>query len=51
MISINKITPHIGAEIRGVDFSKAISLECQNLIYEALIENLVIFFRKTEIFP
>ena len=51
MISINKITPYIGAEIRGVDFSKVISLECQNVIYDALIENLVIFFRKTEISP
>tara|TARA_A100001011_G_scaffold330880_1_gene356980 strand:+ start:1452 stop:2330 length:879 start_codon:yes stop_codon:yes gene_type:complete len=51
MISINKITPYIGAEIRGVDFSKAISPKCQKFIYEALIENLVIFFRNTKISP
>ena len=49
MISVNKITPHIGAEIKGVDFSKVLPSKYQKLIYDALIENLVIFFRNTEI--
>ena len=51
MVLINKITPYIGAEIKGVDFSKVISDEEHKLIYNALIENLVIFFRETKISP
>ncbi len=51
MISVSKITPAIGAEISGVDFSRAIPPESHDAIYQALLDHLVIFFRGTEISP
>ena len=51
MLTIEKITPFIGAQISGVDFSKPISKQVQDAIYEALIEHLVIFFRDIQISP
>ena len=44
-LSINKLTPNIGAEIRGIDLSKSLSINEINLIYECFINNKVIFFR------
>ena len=51
MIEVKKITPAIGAEISGVNFSKPIKNKVLDSIYRALIENLVIFFRGTNISP
>ncbi len=51
MIEVNKITPTIGAEIKGINFSKPIDKKFLDQIYEMLIENLVIFFINTNILP
>jgi len=45
MIEVKKITPTIGAMIKGVNFSEPIKENVFDQIYEILIENLVIFFR------
>ncbi len=49
MIEVKKITPTIGAVIKGVNFSKPIDKKVFDNIYDILIENLVIFFRNTNI--
>jgi len=51
MMDVAKITPAIGAEISGVDFSKAISPDIHDAIYRALLDHLVIVFRRTAINP
>lgn len=51
MFKSHKITPAIGAEITGVDFSQPIPADTQSAIYNALLDNLVIFFRATDISP
>ncbi len=49
MVQFKKITPAIGAEVVGVDFSKPISPDLHAEIYQALLDNLVIFFGNTSI--
>ena len=49
-ITIDKLTPIIGAEIAGVDLSKPLSNRQQDEIHRALAENLVIFFRINRFF-
>ncbi len=44
-IEVRKVTPMIGAEIHGVDLSKDLSNQQSQEIHDALMENLVIFFR------
>jgi len=51
MLTIKKYTPHIGAVISGVDFSQPIDAQTHDAIYQALLDNLVIFFRATELSP
>jgi len=51
MIDIAKVTPAIGAELAGIDFSKPVSADANQAIYDALIEHLVIFFRGADISP
>ena len=51
MMETAKITPALGAEISGVDFSRPISQEDHDAIYHALLQHLVIFFRNTTISP
>jgi taurine dioxygenase len=51
MLEISKVTPVIGAKISGVDFAQAIAPEVHDAIYQALLDHLVIFFRRTEISP
>ena len=46
-MKIDKITPNIGAEIKDLDINKKISKEIYEKIYKALIDNLVIFIRKS----
>ena len=48
---IKPITPFIGAEISGVDLGQPLTRECQDAIYQALIDYLVIFFREQPIEP
>jgi len=51
MLDINKVTPAIGAELQGLDFSRPISPELHAEVYQALLETLVIFVRGTAIGP
>jgi taurine dioxygenase len=44
-IEVRKSTPHMGAEIRGIDLSKPLSDEQFRDVHAALMDNLVIFFR------
>ena len=44
-IEIRKLTPHIGAEIRGVDLAAPLGDATFKAIHDALIDNCVIFFR------
>jgi taurine dioxygenase len=48
-IKIRKITPNIGAEIRGVDVSKSLGDQQFEEIHDALMDNLVVFFRDQKI--
>ena len=50
-ITVEKLTPQIGAELGGVDLSQPLSEEQASEIQRALLENLVIFFREQEITP
>lgn len=44
-ITIRKLSPVIGAEIGGVDLSRPLGPETFQAVHQALMENLVIFFR------
>jgi taurine dioxygenase len=50
-LTVDKLTPVIGAEIRGVDLSAALSDRQLGEIRRALAENLVIFFRDQALTP
>ena len=50
-MEIRKITPVIGAEIDGVDFSQPLSAAQFQAIYDALLDNLAIFFRGADVSP
>lgn len=49
--SVRKLTPTIGAEIEGIDLSRALTDKDLERIREALIDNLVIFFRDQDLTP
>ena len=44
-IEVKKLTPHIGAEISGVDLSRPLGNQQFQEVHDALMENLVVFFR------
>src|SRR6185437_11687363 len=44
-ITVKKLTPHIGAEIGGVDLSRPLGNQQFQEVHDAWMENLVIFFR------
>ena len=46
-----KLTPTIGAELTGIDFSKPLNQKDCDAIYNALIEHQVIFFRNQSLTP
>ena len=50
-ISVDKLTPIIGAEIAGIDLSTPLSNRQQDEVHRALAENSVIFFRDQHITP
>ncbi len=50
-ITLDKLTPIIGAEIGGIDLSKPLSNQAADEIHRALAENLVIFFRDQHLTP
>jgi len=48
-IEVCKLTPNIGAEILGADLSKTLDSQQFDEIHQALMDNLVIFFRDQKI--
>src|SRR5437667_7253282 len=50
-ITIDKLTPIIGAEIGGIDLAQPLSNRQFDEIHRALAENLVIFFRDQTFSP
>ena len=50
-ITLDKLTPIIGAEIGGIDLSKPLGNQAADEIHRALAENLVIFFRDQHLTP
>ena len=48
-IQLQKLTPTIGAEISGVDLARPLTNRQFDEIHQALMENLVIFFRDQEL--
>ena len=44
-IQVRKLTPVIGAEILGIDLSRPLGNEAYQRVHDALMENLVVFFR------
>lgn len=50
-ISVRKVTPIIGAEVAGVDLTKPLGNQAFQEIHDALIDNLVIFFRDQKLAP
>ena len=50
-ITLDKLTPLIGAEIGGIDLAQPLSNQAADEIHRALAENLVIFFRNQHLTP
>lgn len=50
-LDIEPVTPTIGAEVRGIDLSRPLDAVTEQLIYDALLEHLVLFFRDQELSP
>jgi taurine dioxygenase len=50
-VTLDKLTPVIGAEINGVDLSEPLSNRQLDELHRALAENLVIFFRDQTLTP
>src|SRR5262245_34667551 len=48
-IAVRKLTPAIGAEISGVDLARPLGNQAFQEIHDALMDNLVIFFRDQEL--
>ena len=51
MLTIDPVTPSIGAAISGLDFSQPIPASVSDEVYQALLQHLVIFIRGVEIGP
>ncbi len=50
-LKVSKLTPTIGAELSGIDLNTDLDSATLNAIYDALIDNLVIFFRDQDLSP
>src|SRR5438874_10188229 len=50
-IRVEKLTPHIGAELQGVDLGQALDERTFQDVHAALIEHQVIFFRDQHLTP
>jgi taurine dioxygenase len=50
-LTIEKLTPHIGAEVHGVDLAGPLDEPTFKQVHDALIENQVIFFRDQHLTP
>ena len=51
MIRIEKLTPHVGAEVSGIDLSRPLAPGAFEEIHRALMDNLVVFFRDQDMTP
>lgn len=49
--TLERLTPHIGAEISGIDLNDDLSERQLDALYQALIEHQVLFFRDQDITP
>jgi taurine dioxygenase len=49
--SVKPLTPAIGAEVSGIDLGQPLSEDIAEVIYRALLDHLVIFFRDQELTP
>ena len=47
-MKITKISPNIGAEVTGIDLSKPISAETQQMLMDALVDNIALVIRGQE---
>ena len=50
-IQVHKLTPHVGAEVSGVDLSQPLGERSVKEIHAALVDNGVIFFRDQHLTP
>ena len=50
-IRMDKLTPHVGAEIRGVDLARPLDEPTFKEVHDALLEHQVIFFRDQHLTP
>jgi taurine dioxygenase len=50
-IELKKVTPHCGAEVRGVDLSRPLDADTAAALERALAENCVLFFRDQTMTP
>ncbi|WP_422021798.1 taurine dioxygenase [Pyruvatibacter mobilis] len=50
-VSIDRVTPFIGAEVSGVDMSQPLGNETFAILHDALVEHGVLFFRDQDITP
>ena len=50
-LTIEKLTPHIGALVHGVDLSRPLDEPTFKQVHDALIEHCVIFFRDQHLTP
>ena len=50
-LRIEKLTPHVGAEVHGVDLSRPLDERTFKEVHDALIDNGVIFFRDQHLTP
>jgi taurine dioxygenase len=50
-IQVDKLTPHVGAEVRGVDLSRPLDEPTFKAVHAALVDNGVIFFRDQHLTP
>jgi taurine dioxygenase len=50
-VQVNKLTPHVGAEVSGVDLSRPLDERTFKEVHAALVDNGVIFFRDQHLTP
>ncbi len=51
MIEVHPVTPAIGAEISGIDFRSTVTTNEYEMVYQALLDHLVVFVRDVQLTP